>query len=129
MADKIVTNSRFTSGVFETAFSSLRMKTDVLYPGIQMQAYSHKVDLNNPSVRSIAKFVYSIACFSDFNATLLSTRKRKFVSINRFERKKNIELAVLAFSRLKQKISHDLFRDLQLVIAGRIFLIYIYHRL
>lgn len=44
--------------------------------------------------------------------------KATFLSINRFERKKNIELALRAFAAVKDKVSPDTFSTCRLVLAG-----------
>ena len=46
-----------------------------------------------------------------------------FLSINRFERKKNIELAISAFAMLYNSLQHDNREELSLVIAGKVHLL------
>jgi len=70
-----------------------------LYPAINLQEYDHSISLSDealgvPSDRSI------------------------LLSINRFERKKNIALAIEAFAILKQRLEDATFEKLQLVLAG-----------
>ncbi|KAI9094316.1 hypothetical protein DFS34DRAFT_582993 [Phlyctochytrium arcticum] len=100
MADKVVVNSRFTAGVFHDSFPSIREIPEVLYPGIVLQAYNQPVDYSNKRVSSLV---------SD---------KTTILSINRFERKKNIGLAVRAFALLREELSPVKFATLRLVIAG-----------
>ncbi|EEB93589.1 hypothetical protein MPER_07727, partial [Moniliophthora perniciosa FA553] len=75
-ADRILANSRFTSRVFKTYFPSIMQDPTVVYPGINIQAYTSGINPSDPDIVAIA---------SD-RPTLLS--------LNRFERKKNAELAV-----------------------------------
>ena len=56
MADKIVANSLFTKGVFQTAFPSLQLRDmEVLYPGIQMSAYNQPFSMDDPAIRAIVR--------------------------------------------------------------------------
>ncbi|XP_075498128.1 uncharacterized protein LOC142536724 [Primulina tabacum] len=74
MADLILVNSKFTASTFAKTFKTLNasgIKPAVLYPAVNVDQ------------------------FDEVNATKLS-----FLSINRFERKKNIDLAISAFARL-----------------------------
>ncbi|KZV30863.1 hypothetical protein F511_37096 [Dorcoceras hygrometricum] len=74
MADLILVNSKFTASTFAKTFKSLTVsgiRPAVLYPAVNVDQ------------------------FDQVNATKLN-----FLSINRFERKKNIDLAVCAFARL-----------------------------
>ncbi|KAI8920923.1 alpha-1,3/1,6-mannosyltransferase ALG2 [Powellomyces hirtus] len=98
-ADEIVVNSKFTARIFKGSFPSIKRVPQVLYPCIHLPSYSEKVDMSSPLV------------------SLLASNKKTILSINRFERKKNIELAVLAFSELleKKNIENDAVR---LVVAG-----------
>ncbi|KAJ3411832.1 Alpha-1,3-mannosyltransferase-like protein [Chytridiales sp. JEL 0842] len=99
MADETVVNSRFTRGVFQQSFRMIDRMPRVLYPGIQLESYSQKVDLNDPAVKK------------------LQNGKIMLLSINRFERKKNIGLAIRAFARLRDSLPAK-FDKLQLIIAG-----------
>jgi alpha-1,3/alpha-1,6-mannosyltransferase len=95
MADVIVVNSEFTQGVFKKSFKWIPTIPQILYPGIRLESYDAKpakdVMLNLP-------------------------KNRKFLlSINRFERKKQIELAVQALEFLKVRPD---FSELLLILAG-----------
>ncbi|KAH9320874.1 hypothetical protein KI387_015513, partial [Taxus chinensis] len=77
MADLILVNSKFTASVFAKTFKSLHAKginPSVLYPAVNVDQFGQP------------------------RAYL-----PKFLSINRFERKKNIELAILAFATIMSK--------------------------
>ncbi|WOL14292.1 hypothetical protein Cni_G23072 [Canna indica] len=74
MADLILVNSKFTSSVFATTFSHIHSRgicPAVLYPAVNVEQF------DGP-------------CFYKLN----------FLSINRFERKKNLQLAISAFALL-----------------------------
>ncbi|KAI9485992.1 MAG: alpha-1,3/1,6-mannosyltransferase ALG2 [Benjaminiella poitrasii] len=102
MADTIAVNSQFTAGMFRRSFPIILKKPRVLYPPINFSAYDKTVDLSDPSVQ------------------LIETHKKTIVSINRFERKKNVELALRAFALLNKDrlISEEDFSNYRLVLAG-----------
>ncbi|PAV23401.1 glycosyltransferase family 4 [Pyrrhoderma noxium] len=97
-ADLLLANSHFTSLVFETFFSIPR-SLRVVYPGINISAYVplSESDLKGQDIQEV---------ISD-RPTLLS--------LNRFEKKKNIALALKAFAELR---SHQLPFTPRLVLAG-----------
>ncbi|KAJ1561347.1 Alpha-1,3-mannosyltransferase-like protein [Cladochytrium tenue] len=97
MADTIVVNSRFTQGVFTESFNMIKLQPAVLYPGIRVAAYDRQVDSTDTDVQ------------------LILSDKKRIVSLNRFERKKSINLAIEAFAIVKSKLSSD---RLQLVVGG-----------
>ncbi|OIT00178.1 hypothetical protein A4A49_59869 [Nicotiana attenuata] len=81
MADLILVNSRFTASTFAKTFKNLDargIKPAVLYPAVNVDQFE------KPNVT-----------------------KLNFLSINRFERKKNIELAISAFAMLCTHGMHD----------------------
>lgn len=104
MADKIVVNSDFTSkfytlvwwsgfnikciflsiteGVFKETFKSLRIVPDILYPSINSNLFDDLSTSKQPVKLDIPD------------------AKHLFVSINRFEPKKNIALAIRTLSKL-----------------------------
>uniref|UniRef100_A0A0C9RUF8 Alpha-1,3/1,6-mannosyltransferase ALG2 n=1 Tax=Wollemia nobilis TaxID=56998 RepID=A0A0C9RUF8_9CONI len=100
MADLILVNSMYTASVFAETFKSLHARginPSVLYPAVNVDQFSQPC-----------------------------AYKRKFLSINRFERKKNIELAILAFAKVMSKEPYEGIleqvpngeMDVLLVIAG-----------
>ncbi|CAG8433357.1 1566_t:CDS:2 [Diversispora eburnea] len=102
MANCLVVNSKFTSNIFCESFTTIKKMPQILYPGIRFEAYDRKVNTDDESVK------------------ILETSKKVILSINRFERKKNIVLAIRAFARLQEKclISSEKFRNMRLIIAG-----------
>lgn len=88
-ADTIVVNSKFTASIFTQAFTRISRTPKVVYPCIDVhQAFS--------------------------KAGLLCDRKI-VLSINRFERKKGLNLAICAFAKLKAQKDFD---QAILIIAG-----------
>ncbi|CAO3644956.1 unnamed protein product [Cunninghamella blakesleeana] len=102
MSDIIVVNSGFTASMFKKTFPSMNKQLRVLYPPINFDAYDRSIDMNDPKVQ------------------LLQSSKDTLLSINRFERKKNVELALHAFAELKlsNMIPESVFNNNRLVLAG-----------
>eukprot|EP01027_Heterolobosea_sp_BB2_P009201 GEZU01013595.1.p1 GENE.GEZU01013595.1~~GEZU01013595.1.p1 ORF type:complete len:420 (-),score=118.93 GEZU01013595.1:90-1349(-) len=100
-AHRILFNSKFTLSVTRDTFPSLAARTnereDVLYPALNLQSYD-VVPSGKPKISL--------------------SGKKAIVSINRFERKKNIGLALEAYSLLQNKVPKDVAQSLCLVIAG-----------
>ncbi|PIA15132.1 alpha-1,3-mannosyltransferase ALG2 [Coemansia reversa NRRL 1564] len=82
-ADEIVVNSRFTQETFRKAFPHIGRVPKVLMPALNLQAYDKPVDTDDPALG------------------VLRTGKRTILSINRFERKKGVELAIDSFAALQ----------------------------
>ncbi|KAJ1658203.1 Alpha-1,3-mannosyltransferase-like protein [Dispira simplex] len=97
LADRVVVNSHFTAKMFQRAFPSIRNVPHVLYPGIHTTAYDHPVDNEDPLLES------------------LRLSRPFLLSINRFERKKNIQLGIDTLARVHCR---DPSARLQLVVAG-----------
>lgn len=80
MATATVVNSHFTAGVFCDTFKSIVRRPQVLYPSLNFEAFDRECEKSLSSIVSAAKnndFIY--------------------LSINRYERKKNLSLALKAF--------------------------------
>ncbi|EMG50129.1 hypothetical protein G210_4852, partial [Candida maltosa Xu316] len=94
-SDKIVVNSNFTKSMFHDTFKRLnKVNPGVIYPCVDTE-----VEETPESDSDVTKF------FKD---------SRYFLSINRFERSKNIDLAIQAFAKSKKVIPGKP----RLVIAG-----------
>ena len=94
LADLILVNSNFTGGVFRDTFKSLScVNPDVLYPSLNTSKFDEIARKNSAN--------------SDPNCFT-------FLSLNRYERKKNIGLAIEAFDLLLK--SSQL--DMKLIVAG-----------
>nr|CAD1818541.1 unnamed protein product [Ananas comosus var. bracteatus] len=95
MADLILVNSKFTASTFATTFSSLHkrgIRPAVLYPAVNVEQFDGSCDY-----------------------------KLNFLSINRFERKKNLQLAITAFALLhsfKSNLPRDALLEASLTVAG-----------
>ncbi|GAV53281.1 hypothetical protein ZYGR_0AI05650 [Zygosaccharomyces rouxii] len=79
-ADCVVVNSHFTKSIYHKTFQLLKGEPDVIYPC---------VDLSFQPIESIDK---------EFLAGLLNSHQRFYLSINRYERKKNILLALESYA-------------------------------
>ncbi|KAI0078979.1 glycosyltransferase family 4 protein [Panus rudis PR-1116 ss-1] len=101
-ADLILANSKFTSRVFKTHFSSISAVPEVVYPGINLSAYEvASYDASDPDIKQIA------------------SNRPTLLSLNRFEKKKNTALAIQAFARLRKNIATTPhLTNMRLVIAG-----------
>ncbi|KAG0340777.1 Alpha-1,3-mannosyltransferase-like protein [Podila humilis] len=118
MADTIVVNSKFTANIFNESFKLLSSHQTsstpkVLYPSLQFDKFEQKVNVSLPEIE------------------VLKTDRVSFLSINRYERKKDINLAIQAFARLLLSLENKETssrtssgteirtpHDLRLVIAG-----------
>ncbi|KAF9926922.1 Alpha-1,3-mannosyltransferase-like protein [Modicella reniformis] len=103
IADTIVVNSNFTAKIFKESFKLLKQIPEVLYPSIQFEKFDRTVDHTLPEIQA-----------------LTAMDKITFLSINRYERKKDIGLAIHAFARLLKDgyIDSCEQQSLRLVIAG-----------
>lgn len=100
MADCILVNSNFTASVFKETFKSLsHINPDVLYPSLNINSFETIVPV-------------------DIAELIPKKKKFLFLSINRYERKKNLALALEALHELQGRLdSHD-WNEVHLVMAG-----------
>lgn len=83
-ADAVVVNSNFTAGIFQDTFLSLKIRPLVLYPSLNFDTFDRPTDQ-----------MYGLE-----NVILDYTPDSfVFLSINRYERKKKIELAIQSFGK------------------------------
>jgi alpha-1,3/alpha-1,6-mannosyltransferase len=77
-----VVNSHFTAGVFCDTFKSIRRRPQVLYPSLNFESFDRE-------------------CVNSLSSVIGTDKKVDFVylSINRYERKKNLGLAIKAFGK------------------------------
>lgn len=116
-ADKIVVNSRFTAGVFRQAFTSIKRDPDVLYPAINVDKFvPPSVDGLSDST-NIVKFTKS-RDDKAWQRAMDTTDCVILLSINRFERKKNIGLAVKALAEVNKMLPASEAEKIHLVLAG-----------
>uniref|UniRef100_U5EV04 Alpha-1,3/1,6-mannosyltransferase ALG2 n=1 Tax=Corethrella appendiculata TaxID=1370023 RepID=U5EV04_9DIPT len=98
-ADSVVVNSKFTSRIFKDTFKRIDKNPDVLYPSLNTKYF----DETQPSEND--NFSIPIDSFV-------------FLSLNRYERKKNVGLALRAFKTLETLVSKYEWNNLYLIIAG-----------
>nr|CAD2186054.1 unnamed protein product [Meloidogyne enterolobii] len=114
-ADQILVNSNFTNGVVQETFPALTNRPlTVLYPSINCEFFDNALKkFKEDGIDEIEKTL---------SVDLVDLLKQKetisFLSVNRFERKKNIELAIQSFAFLLSKISSENSKKCILVIAG-----------
>jgi len=113
-SDAVIVNSEFTAEIFRSAFTSLsRVALRVLYPCIDMAQFDEPL---TAAVREKAQ--------NDFPPGLVAHLKRwgedavLLVSINRFERKKNLLLAIEALARLPDHLDAAMLAPVHLILAG-----------
>jgi alpha-1,3/alpha-1,6-mannosyltransferase len=97
-ADGVLVNSKFTSRIFSETFKTLNITPDVLYPSLVTKSFDKEVE--DGKIDDIPD-----------NAVVL-------LSINRYERKKNLPLALKAFKLLERIVTRQEWDRLHLVIAG-----------
>lgn len=110
MAHKILVNSCYTLGIFVKAFPFLYrigICPEVMYPiTIKTEERLHK---------SFPSLVKTIEGSDDSRVMDEFVNRTNFLSVNRFERKKALELAIFSFAELKQQMKTS---KLSLIIAG-----------
>ncbi|KYR00399.1 glycosyltransferase [Tieghemostelium lacteum] len=111
-ADQILVNSNFTRGIFKKSFKFIKKVPSVLYPPLNTDEFL-KLSEKTPQYSALPK---------SLEGRVPETKKNIILSINRFERKKNLPLAIESFSILLQKLlDQDLVDEIahcHLVIAG-----------
>lgn len=106
MAHVLMVNSNFTARIFGETFTGLTVVPDVLYPSLNFTAFDVEPDM------------------ATIDELVPKTAKVVFLSINRFERKKNLKLAVQALAELKARLPTGgekgsvSWSDVHLVMAG-----------
>ena len=102
MADVVMVNSNFTANVFHSTFQSLsHINPSVLYPSLNFTFFD----------RDVSDIETSFSLLSDDVKTV-------FLSINRYERKKNLSLAIYAFGKLLETLDEDHKTAVYLIMAG-----------
>ena len=99
-ADKILVNSHFTEGVFRETFTRLKnTPVEVLYPTLAIDVFDASPDESKriPGLESGASF---------------------FLSLNRYERKKRVDLAIKALDKLRDLVTTAVFAGTRLIVAG-----------
>lgn len=98
-ADSIVVNSGFTKTVYDRTFTLIKdfNVPDVIYPC---------VDLSKETITKETQDVFN---------NIVGEKTEYFLSINRFENKKNIELAIKSYKKFLEKSSNS---QVKLIVAG-----------
>ena len=114
-------NSNFTAGVFADAFKRIKVVPKVLHPGINFGLYNNEVNVQDERVKPLMRLesdplVYGVHGYPDMRMS--RSNQRFLLSINRFERKKNVALAVHAFATLRDTCPRE-YANLRLIIAGK----------
>jgi alpha-1,3/alpha-1,6-mannosyltransferase len=118
MADGILVNSNFTKNVFRDTFSSLNnKKLQVLYPSLNTEFLDSIIDsTESVFTESLANNQLQNENFKQFQKCF--KKKYLFLSINRYERKKNLKLAIDSMLKLKELLTEDLWNSCHLIHAG-----------
>src|ERR1700761_7857904 len=96
-ADVILANSRFTASVVARHLPSIAKHINIVYPGINVEAYKPQKE---PSREDICSYVY-YTLLRPIVIHLMSSDRLTFLTMNRFEYKKNLHLAVSAFYKFR----------------------------
>ncbi|KAF9790746.1 hypothetical protein BJ322DRAFT_1104394 [Thelephora terrestris] len=103
-ADVILANSLFTVRVFRTYFPSINFSSTVVHPGI------------NISATLIVSPILGLLLLPQLNRNDQGSDCLTFLSLNLFERKKNVALAIQAFAAFKATATVK--QNWRLVLAG-----------
>ncbi|XP_013773548.1 alpha-1,3/1,6-mannosyltransferase ALG2-like [Limulus polyphemus] len=100
MAQTVLVNSKFTAEVFRQTFQSLQnVQLQVLYPSLNFSAFDCPLE-------------------GDLTDLNLKGVNWVFLSINRYERKKNLGLAIQALGKLRSILTPDVGKQVHLIMAG-----------
>lgn len=100
MADCILVNSQFTAAIFKKTFKSLsHMDPAVLYPSLNVTSFDSAVP-------------------EKLDDLVPKGKKFLFLSINRYERKKNLTLALEALVELRGRLTSQDWDKVHLIMAG-----------
>lgn len=107
LSDCVLVNSNFTAETFFKTFPTLKCANPrVLYPSLNFSAYDKEIR-DNEKIQGVPLAANIV-----------------FLSINRFERKKNLQLALKALANLKDIVSQTEWKSIHLVIAGIKFILF-----
>lgn len=103
MADMILVNSKFTLKVFQETFKHISVVPDILYPSINTKSFDT---------------IYPPPLHEVIQPHNLAADSLIFLSINRYERKKNLILALEALGQLKSMLDENDWKKIYLIMAG-----------
>ena len=127
MADVVLVNSQFTSKIFRQTFTRLANKQiDVLYPSLNTEIFDALLEQFSSSSADLASTAEKEArdpALGRENAKELGKLRNKkfvFLSINRYERKKDLGLAIKAMAKVRERLGEksETWKACQLVMAG-----------
>lgn len=101
-ADSILVNSKFTRQIFKETFRSLTIVPSVLYPSLNTKYFDDNSGME----------------VDDSISSQLSDNDIVFLSINRYDRKKNLPLALQAFEKLQSLVTNSEWERCVLIVAG-----------
>lgn len=99
-ADGVLVNSKFTSRVFKETFKQLDVIPDVLYPSLNTHYFDQTQSSDEDKLINIPNDAFV------------------FLSINRYERKKNLPLALHAFKQLEAYLTIAEWEKVYFIVAG-----------
>ncbi|XP_069866731.1 alpha-1,3/1,6-mannosyltransferase ALG2 isoform X1 [Dipodomys merriami] len=100
MADCILVNSNFTAAIFKETFKSLsHIDPHVLYPSLNVTSFDSAVP-------------------EKLDDLVPEGKKFLFLSINRYERKKNLTLALETLVQLRRQLASQDWERVHLIVAG-----------
>lgn len=102
IAHKIFVNSCYTSNVFKSTFKRLKIKPEILYPSINTDFF------DKTRIVSIERVLDRK--LPDDSIILLS--------INRYERKKKLSVAIEALAELEKLLTKEVYKRVFLIMAG-----------
>jgi alpha-1,3/alpha-1,6-mannosyltransferase len=116
MSDRILVNSEYTGRMYKETFPHLhsQIAPTVVYPGINLARYDTVAEVKDKSQLEgieALRYCFSPLCFTCKHGSQpwwdrsLPSDIFVFLSINRFERKKGIDLAIRAYAVLLNHIS------------------------
>ena len=109
----IVVNSLYTQSVYLQNFkilSKYRKKPNVIYPCIDLHTYDTEKETKKEDLLNVK----GLEKLKDLNVN----KMKVIVSLNRYERKKNLDLAVLSYIKYMEKYGNTDINGSCLIIAG-----------
>lgn len=103
LSDRVAVNSEYTRQIFISTFGRI-CDPSVLYPAV---APPPRLDLSDPQLQLVLEKLQPF---------IRQPKPKLFLSINRFERKKHVDLALEAFALLLHM--HEQYRDCLMIVAG-----------
>lgn len=99
-ADKVLVNSKYTARVYQDAFQNIKDVPDVCYPSVNTEFFKTTIPLPLKKVVPVGNNNFV------------------FLSVNKYERKKNLQLALQSLKCLNQMLSARDWNHVHLILAG-----------